>query len=475
MKKLFLTLATAAAVVAPALAEVATFEVSDLGTAKIENLTDWTPKNQTQFSFAFAKNNGQTAPLYLVDSKTSKPLDIRVYAKGSVTLTAAGGVTVQKVVYTLSAQGLKRLAPITANVGTIAAQAAGDATVTWTGAANEIVFTVGDKANYGSDSAEKAGQLDFNKVEITYSIDSSKKVASLSFSEETVEVIMGAAFTAPELTAVTDGAITYASDNDEVASVTADGTVTINGKGTAVITATSAETDTYFAASASYTINVVPDPANIIYSNECTTDECGFTVYNNGDIDPWSINNQYGLKASAYINKQVKASDAIMGSPVLDLSGRKNITLTFEHALNQFKENNENIECTQENINKYVSIVIAEVSDAAVEPVWNHLSDALNITKWSWDFVEQTIDLSAYSGKQVRIGFHYVSTDAVAGTWEIKNVSVEGEKNGSSSVELNTAEEAAPVYYNLQGVRVAQPERGIYIKVVNGKSTKIVK
>ena len=122
MKKLFLTLAAALAAAAPALAEVATFEVSDLGNTKIENLAEWTPKNQTMFSFAFAKNNGQTAPLYLVDSKTSEPLDIRVYAKGSVTLTAAGGVTVQKVVYTISAQGLKRLAPITANVGEIAAR-----------------------------------------------------------------------------------------------------------------------------------------------------------------------------------------------------------------------------------------------------------------------------------------------------------------------------------------------------------------
>lgn len=475
MKKLFLTLAAALAAAAPALAEVATFEVSDLGNTKIENLAEWTPKNQTMFSFAFAKNNGQTAPLYLVDSKTSEPLDIRVYAKGSVTLTAAGGVTVQKVVYTISAQGLKRLAPITANVGEIAAQKAGDATVTWTGAANEIVFTVGDKAKYGSEGAEKAGQLDFNKVEITYSVDSSKKVASLSFSEETVEIAMGSAFTAPELTAETDGAITYASDNDEVASVTADGKVTINGVGTAVITATSAETDAYFAASASYTINVLPDPANTIYSNSCFTDECGFTVFNEGEINPWTIDPKYGLKASAFINKEVKASGAIMGSPVLDLKDRKNITLTFEHALNQFKENNELIECTQENINKYVSILIAEVSDAAVIPQWEHLSDALNIKKWSWDYVEQTVDLNAYAGKQVRIGFGYVSTDKVAGTWEIKNVTVSGEKNSETKVELNAAEESAPVYYNLQGVRVAQPERGLYIKVVNGKSTKVVK
>lgn len=41
------------------------------------------------------------------------------------------------------------------------------------------------------------------------------------------------------------------------------------------------------------------------------------------------------------------------------------------------------------------------------------------------------------------------------------------------SIEVETEGEA--VYYNLNGQRVVNPERGIYIKVVNGKATKIVK
>lgn len=35
--------------------------------------------------------------------------------------------------------------------------------------------------------------------------------------------------------------------------------------------------------------------------------------------------------------------------------------------------------------------------------------------------------------------------------------------------------DATPVYYNLQGVRVANPERGIFIKVVGNKATKVVR
>lgn len=39
---------------------------------------------------------------------------------------------------------------------------------------------------------------------------------------------------------------------------------------------------------------------------------------------------------------------------------------------------------------------------------------------------------------------------------------------------IEAAEEGEAVYYNLQGVRVDNPERGIFVKVVNGKATKVV-
>ena len=32
----------------------------------------------------------------------------------------------------------------------------------------------------------------------------------------------------------------------------------------------------------------------------------------------------------------------------------------------------------------------------------------------------------------------------------------------------------APVYYNLQGIRVDNPADGIFVKVENGKSSKVV-
>ncbi len=111
-------------------------------------------------TFLAEKNNGSTAPTFNANAG-----DFRIYAKGTLTVSAEQNIT--KMVFNISTQGKKRLAPITASVGAIAEQAAGDETVTWSGEATGIVLTVGDKANYGSDGDSKAGQFDFESVTIT--------------------------------------------------------------------------------------------------------------------------------------------------------------------------------------------------------------------------------------------------------------------------------------------------------------------
>ena len=111
------------------------------------------------FTFAADQNGGSSAPTY------NQAGDARLYA--SNTLTISGSNTMTQIVFNISAQGLKRLAPITANVGTIATQASGDNTVTWTGEATSVTFTVGAKADYGTDGSSKAGQLCYTSVNIT--------------------------------------------------------------------------------------------------------------------------------------------------------------------------------------------------------------------------------------------------------------------------------------------------------------------
>ena len=131
------------------------------------------------YSLTAKKNSGSTAPTY-----TSN--EVRVYAKGTITLTAPKAMGT--IVFNISTNGKKRLAPITASVGTIATQASGDATVTWTGDATEVTFTVGDIAEFGSENT-KAGQLCFGTMTVTtagsysaYSTTCSAALANPTFS-----------------------------------------------------------------------------------------------------------------------------------------------------------------------------------------------------------------------------------------------------------------------------------------------------
>ena len=112
------------------------------------------------FTFSAAKNTGSTEPTYN-DGNGNK--DARLYAKGSLTISSSQSMT--RIVFNLSTQGKNRLAPITASTGEIATQNAEDETVTWTGSATSITFTVGDKATYGKTTTD-AGQLCFTSVEI---------------------------------------------------------------------------------------------------------------------------------------------------------------------------------------------------------------------------------------------------------------------------------------------------------------------
>ena len=118
-----------------------------------------------------AKNTGGTEPAYNATGK-----DLRIYAKGSITMSAEANITA--ISFTISTQGKKRLAPLTVNVGTVTVKGTPDFTATWIGSAKEVIFTVGDKADYGTDGNSKAGQLDFTEIEVTLEEGSAPAVST---------------------------------------------------------------------------------------------------------------------------------------------------------------------------------------------------------------------------------------------------------------------------------------------------------
>ena len=102
------------------------------------------------------KDSAKNEPVYNANYR-----DVRVYAKGK--LTVSSSQTITGISFVLSNQGLNRLASLTSNVGTMAVSTGSAA---WYGSANEVTITVGEKADYGSESG-KAGQLCFTALTVT--------------------------------------------------------------------------------------------------------------------------------------------------------------------------------------------------------------------------------------------------------------------------------------------------------------------
>lgn len=111
------------------------------------------------FTVLGEKAGALSSPTYDTGQK-----DLRNYAKGIFTLTYnAGNMT--KITFNLSEQGKKRQATITPSVGNMTYDVE-NGHVVWTGNAAQVVFTVGDKATYGSDGSSKGGQFDFVSIDL---------------------------------------------------------------------------------------------------------------------------------------------------------------------------------------------------------------------------------------------------------------------------------------------------------------------
>ena len=112
---------------------------------------------------------------------------------------------------------------------------------------------------------------DYEAGYAAYTLTVNKIDPALAFSEGSVTLNLGDAFTAPTLTNALNMAVTYESSNTDVATVDgATGAVTIVGTGSATITASSVEDATHSAGSASYSITVLAADAHVYWSEDWT-------------------------------------------------------------------------------------------------------------------------------------------------------------------------------------------------------------
>lgn len=120
------------------------------------------------------------------------------------------------------------------------------------------------------------------------------------------------------------------------------------------------------------------------------------------------------LNASAFYSNQNLPSESYAYSPAVSLAGVTGAYVEFEHAAK--------FQTTIMNLGKF-----------AIREKGTTTWTIYDIPKWpaagTWAFANSgKIDISAFDGKEVEVGFKYASTTEGADTWEIKNLNIFGNK-----------------------------------------------
>ena len=127
----------------------------------------------------------------------------------------------------------------------------------------------------------------------------------------------------------------------------------------------------------------------------------------------WYVDKTYKY-AKVTANKSgqsLGASDCKLISPVLNTQGCTHVYLRFEHTTYAANSTTD------------VDYCMVKVSEDGTN--WTKVTIPTWPTK-RWGFVSCEIDLTAYASSTMQVMFEYVSTSSYAGTWEVKNVVVEG-------------------------------------------------
>lgn len=182
----------------------------------------------------------------------------------------------------------------------------------------------------------------------------------------------------------------------------------------------------------------------------------------------WAQSSSYGMKATAFANQTKYVSESYLVSPAIIL--KEGSVLTFDHVSRYAAED----PATQ------LTLWVRENGAAnwAAQLTIPTYSDGSN-----WTFVGSgDIDLSAYAGKTIQLGFRYTSSEDFAATWEIKNVKVTNAKAAEAAPTLKdpTNQPTAP-YTVAQAIEIIKNKdqydmsKEVYVKgqIVNIKSIDV--
>ena len=251
--------------------------------------------------------------------------------------------------------------------------------------------------------------------------------------------------------------ITYSSSNQEVATISTEGVVTLVGAGTTVIKASTAADNTYQEGAAQYTLTVRNTSVELPYQIDFKTEGLGdwLTYTTEGTVE-WESTN-YGVQASGF-NKGV--GEAYLISPAVTAS---DIVLAFS-SQKSFNGNDLQLFYSTD----FDPSIMSQPSDAS----WTEITDMATWTTSQETTESGNIELHDLTAP-IRFAFKYTCEANEAARWTIVELSIaKGQPsgiedvatnemkviNGKGQVTIETAEAMPIAIYALTGAQVRQIE-----------------
>lgn len=169
-----------------------------------------------------------------------------------------------------------------------------------------------------------------------------------------------------------------------------------------------------------------PEPSGSTIYESLSSDATGWNMNESQSPEDlervWMWDSSYNCLKGTAFKGQIYVADVTCESPEIDLTGVSDPELTFEYVVNNYKKNNVMIDVA--DFKGYAYVMIRESGAASWSLLSEVKAEAFRWNPWS----SGSYSLKNYAGKKVQIGFRYVSTAEVAGTWEVKNLKITGTK-----------------------------------------------
>lgn len=226
----------------------------------------------------------------------------------------------------------------------------------------------------------------------------------------------------------TDGAISYESNDTDVATVSSTGLITAVAEGTTTIAITSAATEDYNAGATSVTVNVSASLSfeTVVITESWSADLKNTTGNNAKFVDDgqsiWTVSGTYGRVAAN------NANAASFYSPKFDMTDVEAGTITFSHTGNVTGTDYQSL-----------GKVYYTLDDGTN---WTQITLTNPSSNWSWQTA--TISSEVFAGETIQFRWDFQGNSSK--TWEVKDFVITVPEH---SITVNG--EASPLTVELNG------------------------